>query len=155
MNRSQWGILAAVLVAGSLIACSSKSDSPASSSTPSARGETAHSNAVAVNVTLKEFSVSATPSAVPAGEVAFKATNAGTVAHEMVVLKTDKDVKSLPTKSDGTVDEAAANSVGEVNDLDAGKSGSATFRLTAGKYVLVCNLPGHYAAGMATAFTVN
>ena len=27
--------------------------------------------------------------------------------------------------------------------------------LAAGNYVMVCNLPGHYKAGMHTAFTVN
>jgi uncharacterized cupredoxin-like copper-binding protein len=150
MTQSKWGVLAAVFVAAGLVACSGDSDTPSTSAGSSTPG----SNAPVVNVALKEFTISPSPASASAGAVNFKATNGGTVAHELVVLKTDKDPKSLPTKADGGIDEAASNSVGEVSDLEPGKSGSTTLNLAAGRYVLVCNLPGHYAAGMATAFTV-
>lgn len=52
------------------------------------------------------------------------------------------------------VDEEAAGDLGEVADLDAGKSGSLTLDLRPGIYVLVCNIPGHFMAGMWTTLTV-
>lgn len=151
LHRLQTLCLVAVLTSVSLlsVACgSSKPETPAS-----AAAESSHSGAMAVNVTLKEFSIAPDPTSIAAGEIAFNVKNTGAVQHEMVILKTDVDPKQLPQK-DGGVDEDAAQSIGEVNDLASGASGAATFRLAAGKYVLVCNLPGHYMAGMATAFTV-
>jgi len=147
-----FGVMSVAALSAACGGASTEKVAPVSSSTAK---EAVHSGAAPINVTLKEFSIAASPASVAAGEVAFSATNGGTVAHEVVVLKTDKAAKSLPTKSDGTVDEEALNSVGEVNDLEPGKAGAATFRLAAGKYLLVCNLPGHYAAGMVTAFTVS
>jgi uncharacterized cupredoxin-like copper-binding protein len=44
--------------------------------------------------------------------------------------------------------------MGEVSELDPGKSGSLTLTLDAGTYMLFCNLPGHYMAGMWTFVTV-
>ncbi|CAB4897648.1 unannotated protein [freshwater metagenome] len=44
--------------------------------------------------------------------------------------------------------------VGEVSELDAGKTGTVTLDLKPGKYVLVCNIEKHYAQGMRAAFTV-
>jgi len=49
----------------------------------------------------------------------------------------------------GTVDGKIAKS-----ELEAGESASATFNLAPGKYVLFCNLWGHYKDGMHTAFEV-
>lgn len=75
----------------------------------------------------------------------------------MVIIKTDTDAKSLPKKSDGTVDESAAGTkVDEIEDSDrgVGKSKSEDFNLAAGKYVIICNLPAHYAGGMSTNLTV-
>jgi uncharacterized cupredoxin-like copper-binding protein len=106
-------------------------------------------------VSLKEFSITPSGASVTAGEVAFQVSNAGTVVHELLVLKTDKDPKQLPTKADGTVDEVGAGLAGEVSDLDPGKSGTSTFTLAAGQYALICYVPGHYVAGMATPFKVS
>jgi uncharacterized cupredoxin-like copper-binding protein len=41
-----------------------------------------------------------------------------------------------------------------VADLAAGESATPELDLEAGEYALVCNLPGHYAAGMFGDFTV-
>ena len=43
----------------------------------------------------------------------------------------------------------------EQDELGSGKSASATFDLSPGKYVLICNLGGHYRNGMFAGFTVN
>jgi uncharacterized cupredoxin-like copper-binding protein len=43
---------------------------------------------------------------------------------------------------------------GEVADLQPNMSKSLELILAPGAYLLICNLPGHYGAGMAAPFTV-
>lgn len=85
----------------------------------------------------------------------FTVTNAGTVVHELVILKTTfpQDQIPLDPAQPGKVIETAA--IGRVSSLAPGATGSITLALAAGPYVLICNEPGHYLAGMHTAFTVN
>ena len=47
-----------------------------------------------------------------------------------------------------------ADSVGEIGEIKPGTTGTVTLDLAPGQYVLVCNLPKHYAQGMRVAFTV-
>lgn len=57
----------------------------------------------------------------------------------------------------GEVNESKAGMVsGKISksELGVGESASATFDLAPGKYVLFCNLRGHYKNGMYTAFEV-
>jgi uncharacterized cupredoxin-like copper-binding protein len=104
-----------------------------------------------VAVTLKEFKVVPAPKSVTAGKVVFTVKNVGKVAHEMVVVKTNKAPGSLA----GSGSEASeVVTVGKVQSLKSGKTAKLTLTLKAGKYVLLCNLPGHYKAGQYTAFVV-
>ena len=48
-----------------------------------------------------------------------------------------------------------AESAGEIPDVEAGETKSEEFELTPGKYVIFCNLPGHYAGGMYGTLTVS
>src|SRR3569833_3682836 len=100
--------------------------------------------------------VFAVPSTVPAGEVTFTATNRSTdTIHEMILIKVTDPKKALPyVAADSKVDEDAAGHLGEVSELDPGKSGSLTMKLDPGTYMLLCNVPGHYMAGMWTTVTV-
>ncbi len=109
----------------------------------------------AVNVTLKEWTITADRSTAPAGYVKFKVSNSGTMLHEMVLLKTDIAADALPT-SGGKVDETAAGVevIGEVEEFAATGVQEAAFDLAPGKYVLVCNIVGHHGQGMRLAFTV-
>lgn len=93
---------------------------------------------------------------VPAGEVTFKVTNtSGEQVHEMLVVPLPADGKGLPySEKDARFDEDGAGSLGEVEELDPGKSGELTLRLKPGKYALACNIPNHYADGMWTEITV-
>ena len=55
------------------------------------------------------------------------------------------------------VDETASGTViGKIeqSELGSGKSAGATFDLSPGKYVFICNLGGHYRNGMYAGFTV-
>lgn len=93
---------------------------------------------------------------VPAGEVTFEVTNTSKdQVHEMLVVPYPADGKGLPySASDARFDEDAAGSLGEVEELDPGKSGALTLRLKPGKYALACNIANHYADGMWTVITV-
>lgn len=100
--------------------------------------------------------VYASTHSVPAGDVTFAVTNASAdLVHEMLVVKVDDPSKPLPFNSkDGVVDENLAGSLGEVSELEPGKSGSLSLNLKPGTYVLFCNLAGHFIAGMWTLITV-
>jgi uncharacterized cupredoxin-like copper-binding protein len=93
-----------------------------------------------------------------AGSVTINAPNEGQVPHELMLLKTNVDPAKLPTAADGGVEEKtheAAEENGEIADVAAGETGSGTFDLTPGKWVVFCNLPGHYAQGMYGSLTVS
>ena len=114
-------------------------------------------SAASVSVTEKDFAIAPLAPAATAGLVDFTVNNAGPSEHEFLIFKTDLAADKLPLGSDGRVDENAA---GATKVFDSGTNiainGSKTFQtaLTPGNYVLVCNLPGHYAAGMHTTITV-
>jgi uncharacterized cupredoxin-like copper-binding protein len=110
-----------------------------------------------VAVTLADFTITADPDSASAGEVTFDVTNDAEQTHEFVVFQTDLAPDQLPTDEGGDVDEAGEGValVDEIEDIEGGSTQSLTVNLDAGSYVLICNLPGHYAQGMNTGFTVN
>lgn len=92
---------------------------------------------------------------VKAGEVTFQVSNSSKdQVHEMIVIPYPSSGKLPYSDKDAKFDEDAARSMGEVSELDPGKSGSLTLHLRPGKYVLSCNVPNHYANGMWTVLTV-
>jgi uncharacterized cupredoxin-like copper-binding protein len=95
------------------------------------------------------------PSA-PAGEVTFNVINSSKdMIHEMIVMYRQDPTALLPfIDNENRVDEDKAGDKGEVSELNPGQSGSLTVTLAPGKYVLVCNVPGHYGAGMWAEFDV-
>jgi uncharacterized cupredoxin-like copper-binding protein len=100
--------------------------------------------------------IKVTPKKVRAGVVTFKVTNSSKdTIHEMIVMYLQDPTKPLPyIDAESRVDEDKAGDKGEVSELDPGKSGSLTVTLKPGKYLLICNVPGHFAAGMWTEFEV-
>lgn len=108
-----------------------------------------------VTVTVKEFAVTLDPATAAAGNLNFDVTNSGAVVHEFVIIKTDLDPKALPLDASGTkLDETNLQVIGELEDIAVGATAKGEFELAAGKYVLLCNIEGHYAAGMTTGFVV-
>lgn len=93
---------------------------------------------------------------VDAGEVTFKVVNTSKeTVHEMLVVPLPADGKPLPyDEKEAKFDEDKAGALGEVEELEAGKSGELTLHLKPGKYVLSCNVANHYANGMWTILTV-
>lgn len=93
---------------------------------------------------------------VSAGEVTFEVKNTSKqMVHEMAISPI-KDTKTpLPyEKAANKVDEDAAGHLGEVAELEPGKSGALKLTLKPGRYILYCNIPGHYMLGMWTLLTV-
>lgn len=121
--------------------------------------------ATEVNVTVKEFEVIPEADSAPAGDVTFIVENTGPDdPHELVIVQTDLAPDALPTNDDGSYDEAGegATLIDEIEEFEVGATEQITLDLTAGSYVLLCNLveeeegmtESHYAEGMRTAFTV-
>ena len=159
MTRTQLLLpLAALAAAVPFAGCgnTSNAQSPATTSSPSAPATTTTTTTPAapangaLDVTVSEWSVKPSATTVAAGTVRLHMTNAGKSAHEVVVLKTDKPAGALGNKS--RIPETGH--VGEVGETPPGKSGTSTLHLKPGHYALVCNLPGHYMAGMHADLTV-
>jgi uncharacterized cupredoxin-like copper-binding protein len=103
-----------------------------------------------VNVRLSDFKVRATPSSTEHGRVTFSVRNAADMEHELIVIKTSRRASSLPMRSGKA---STRGSRGEV-EVDGGERKRLTLNLSAGHYVLICNIGRHYAGGMRTNFTV-
>ncbi len=100
---------------------------------------------------------------VAAGTVSLRVANVGSLVYELVVLPLDTGagVGARAVGANGRVEETG--SVGEASrscgsgsgdGIAPGALGWVTLQLPAGDYELVCNLAGHYAAGMYTALHV-
>lgn len=136
---------------------------PSDGETPSG-GETPQAGTT-VDVNLTEYIVSPDPESAPAGPITFNASNIGGADHELMVIKTDLAADALPTTDDGSVDEAGdgIEVIDHIPEFAAQGEESLTVELTAGNYVLICNLVqtaasgsivSHYAEGMTVAFEV-
>ncbi len=158
-----------ILLAGlslGAVACSnsnktSPSTSVAKTNTPPAGTSAAQG---AITATLVEYAIQLSKAPGSAGKVTFNVRNIGATKHELVMLKTDLAANALPTKNDGSVDEAAqgVTNVGETGDMAAGDSKPLTVDFQPGHYVLICNIiqttngqtVSHYQRGMTAEFTV-
>jgi uncharacterized cupredoxin-like copper-binding protein len=150
-----WTRLVLVTLGLVTVACSSSSTTSAS---PSGSAPTSGESNRDVSASLKQWSV--TPSTTPtSGSVTFTVSNDGTIAHEFVVLKTDTQAADIPLgKFEGEPnrinEDTAGTNVGETGDMEAGTTKTLTIDLAPGHYVFLCNLPGHYQAGMHIDVTV-
>ena len=110
-----------------------------------------------VQGTEKEWKIALDSYAHTAGTTTFDLTNAGTIAHEFLVVHTDLTTTELLARVDPTthrIDEALLDVVNEQPEYLPGVPGTVTVNLVAGHYVLMCNIPGHYKAGMYADFDV-
>jgi len=117
---------------------------------------TASSDAT-VGVDLAEFQIHLASKVLTTGTKTLQITNSGKVPHELLVFRTDIAPTQFPRNADGSINESASgmNKISDGDNLDPGATQVRQLDLTApGTYVFVCNLPGHFAAGMVTSVTV-
>ncbi|NTU85810.1 MAG: hypothetical protein HGA45_41850 [Chloroflexales bacterium] len=104
---------------------------------------------------LTDTSITLSAASVKAGDVVFRITNTSMMElHELVVIKTDLSADQLIPDASGRLDESTLTSMGEEGDITMHQSVDLPLKLAPGRYLLICNLPGHYQAGMHTVFTV-
>ena len=109
-----------------------------------------------VSATLTDTGIQlSSATASTASDITFHIKNASTAeTHEFVVIQTDLPADQLLPGTDNKLDEEKLTSMGEKGDILVGQSIDLALKLPAGHYLLICNLPGHYQAGMHSAFTV-
>ncbi len=96
------------------------------------------------------------PATAPAGLIEFVVSNQGQLPHEMEIIKTDLQLDKLPLKGNRLDSKKAGKEIAEIEEteLTSGAIKSLRINLTSGKYLIECNLPGHFQAGMKTQFIV-
>lgn len=165
MRLSLPGTVVAVFLAAILaVGCGSSSDDGETKSAntttenEAATGGGGAGSGQQLTIKMGDYFFAPANGSVKAGKTVIEAPNEGSVEHELVVFKTNMDPTKLPTEASGGVDEEkldeVAEEAGEVADVEAGETKSGNFKLTPGKYVIFCNLPGHYAQGMYGTLTV-
>jgi len=117
-----------------------------------AAGQAAPATTIAVSMLDNAIKLDA-PSAV-AGKTTFSAKNVGSVAHSLLVLKTNLDEGKIPASAQDPSRVDERGTVGSLGKIQPGQSKDLTLDLAAGKYAIVCNEPAHYVSGMHTSFTV-
>jgi uncharacterized cupredoxin-like copper-binding protein len=106
-----------------------------------------------VSVVERDFAIKA-PREVPAGTVQISIQNRGPDAHEFILVRSDGT--GLPLRPDGlTLDEDAVEDR-TVAALEPGLPGTREVdaTLTPGRYVMLCNMSGHFMGGMKRSLVV-
>ncbi len=84
------------------------------------------------------------------GKVRFDVVNlASKLVHEVIVASIADENRVLTYNSArNKVNEETIKTFGQVSEIGPSKSASLTLELKPGKYILYCNIAGHYMAGM-------
>jgi len=107
-----------------------------------------------VIVEMTDYRVTVNVASVKAGSTKIGVRNLASQMHSFEVLKTDLPHDKLPI--DGVSAKAKEDGkVGGIESIAPGGSASVTLDLAPGKYVLICNVAGHYQLGMHISFTVD
>ena len=108
------------------------------------------------DMAMAKMGINANPKSVRRGPVTFKVTNlASRIIHEVIVAKLPEGLDKLPYDEEAmAVKDNALQDLGSVKEIEPSRSAALTLTLKPGKYMLYCNLPGHYMAGMWTVVEV-
>lgn len=110
-----------------------------------------------VHVTERDFHLAASAHHIRPGAVDLSVRNQGPDDHELIVVREHPGMP-LPMRSDGvTLNEERLLPDTVEPALEPGRPGSVrelTLHLAPGRYVLFCNMAGHYLGGMHTELAV-
>ena len=120
----------------------------------SAAPQKAKAHGKRVNATLTEYAVRSSRRSAPSGRITFVARNKGKVTHELVIVRTNAAANKLPQQSGKVSERGPVHVVDEIEGIKPGATKSLTLPLSPGRYVLICNIVGHYAKGMHAALRV-
>jgi uncharacterized cupredoxin-like copper-binding protein len=126
-----------------LTGCSTHSSSPATGSR--------------IDVTMHDFGITVSRHLVAAGKVVLHVTNNGPSTHEINVDLTRYAAGGIPLKRDGLTaaeDAKGLTRIDSIEQVNLHHTGDLTLDLRPGRYVLWCNLEGHYLGGMHETFDV-
>jgi len=104
-----------------------------------------------VPVVLDEWKLVPARTSVRARRVTFVVQNHGGMTHEFVVVRGDGRTARLAVKAGKAVETGRR---GRIAQIGSGASKRLTLTLQPGKYVLLCNLLGHYQAGQSAVLVV-
>jgi uncharacterized cupredoxin-like copper-binding protein len=107
------------------------------------------------NASVSKMQIALDRDTVPAGKVTFRAVNESKdQIHELIVVRNDARTALPYDDNKNEVIEKHIHHLGEIADLKPGAKGTMTLNLRPGPYMVICNQPGHYKAGMMAALTV-
>lgn len=154
--------LVSLVIAATAAACGGSGSTPSSqpsgppAASPSASAaEVSASPVGAQPIGLSEWKV-VVASSIKSGTLDFTITNNGAAPHELLIFKSDLEPAAYPTDAAGDIVEegAGVTLVSDGENIDPAGSQARTVDLAPGKYVFVCNIPGHFKQGMFTVVTV-
>jgi uncharacterized cupredoxin-like copper-binding protein len=140
-KRVKWFPVALMLLA--LVACSKQPSAPPGAMVP---------------IVLEDYRIRSSVNTVAAGTVTFNVYSKGPSTHELAVFGTNRPAGQLPLGDDGLrIDEDSSllREAGELEQVDIGETETFVLRLPPGRYVLVCNMEGHYLGGMYFSLIVH
>lgn len=112
------------------------------------------SGAKTVATTITDSSLTLSPASTSTGETIFEVSNSGGQIHELEVFKGDVAHDALPVEGNVAKTDGL-ELVDEIEDIAPSTTAELTLDLEPGSYVIVCNLAGHYEAGLHSGFTVS
>jgi len=108
-------------------------------------------------IVLTEFNVGLSTTTFAPGKHAVVIANGGNVQHELLVFRSDMAPSAFPVDATGDIieDGPGITILSDGPNIDPGKSQNRTIDLAKpGRYVFLCNLPGHFKSGMFAEVTV-
>ncbi len=107
---------------------------------------------VQVVVDMKDYSVTLNVATVKAGSIKFGIRNLGSMEHQFDLIKTDVAIDKLPIDSGARAKEDGL--VKQVKGIGTGKVATISADLAPGRYLIICNVAGHYQLAMRAELRV-
>ena len=155
--------LVSVVIAATAAACGGSGSTPPPlqpSAPPTASPSESAADVSAVPVGAQPIGLSewkvVVASTFKSGATDFAITNNGASPHELLIFKSELEPAAYPTDAAGDIVEegTGVTLVSDGENIDPAGSQARNVDLAPGKYVFVCNIPGHFKNGMFTVVTV-